>query len=58
MQFIISITEQHEQMLVVQHQVRPLVEARQLGGMVRLLGPRPQTEVRRLLAQAQLLAPL
>ena len=30
------------------------IEARQLGGMVRLLGPRPQTEVRRLLAQAQL----
>jgi colanic acid/amylovoran biosynthesis glycosyltransferase len=30
------------------------IDARHLGGMVRLLGPRPQTEVRRLLAQAQL----
>ena len=30
------------------------IDARQLGGMVRLRGPLPQTEVRRLLAQAQL----
>ena len=30
------------------------IDAAQLGGMVRLLGPRPQAEVRRLLAQAQL----
>lgn len=30
------------------------IDARQLGGVVRLLGPRPHTEVRWLLAQAQL----
>lgn len=30
------------------------IDAAQLGGVVKLLGPRPQTEVRRLLSEAQL----